>query len=330
MVALTRCISSSSRASQFIFGLALSMAFYPWFEGAATSPRWAIAVISLYFVRWWCLPFIGFAFWKLGINDGAHWAIICGALCWGYKSTEDDVLQVLRGAALGMGLNGALAIAQYFGFTLVPQAISPAGLFVNRDILSESAALIFVLAFYYCEWGLCLIALPPLLLGASRASWLAVFVSILPYLSKRQAALWGGAVLILGVAMFIAADGNLASLNQRMFLWRLAIDGLTPFGSGPFDFSVLLYREPHVHNDFLQLIYSFGLVGLIPILVSAWCFIEHPESRPFILCFGVISFFGFPLEMPFTAWLGTFALGHYLGQPIVERGIPEWSRMANA
>lgn len=107
---------------RLLYGLALSTAFLPGIEGSGTSPRWAIAVVSLYFVRWWCLPFMAFALWRLGVDAGAHWAIVCGALCWGFKSSEDDVLAVLRGVGIGIAINGALAISQYGGFDLVPQS----------------------------------------------------------------------------------------------------------------------------------------------------------------------------------------------------------------
>lgn len=173
-------------------------------------------------------------------------------------------------------------------------------------------------------------SLPALLLGASRASWLAVFLSILPYLSRRQAAIWLIALALFILAMFVAADGHLTSVEQRLILWNYALSDLKLFGNGVFDYSTLQYREPNAHNDYLQLIYSFGIIGLIPVLLSGWCFVERIESRPFIIAFGFIAVFGFPLEMPFTAWLGSFVLGHFLGSASFERGVLPRARLANA
>ena len=284
---------------------AISVAFAPGWAGAATSPRWAFATISCYFVRWPCLPFIAYCFWKLGINLGAHWAIICGAFCWGLNSSEINTRRVVAWFAAGVGVSSFVAIIQYYGgWAGVEQLNVPAGLFLNKNMLGEAAALAIVASLAARLFWPALICAPALLLSTSRTAWLAVTAVLVLQLSWRWRLL-SLAALCLGLFYF----HDTASLAQRFELWRAAVHDFSWLGNGPYDFSTVINREPNLHNDFLQRIYELGFVGLVPIL--AFC-LAAQGAPTFGLAFGIIAMFGFPVAVPASAWFGAFVLGHGL------------------
>lgn len=101
-------------------------------------------------------------------------------------------------------------------------------------------------------------------------------------------------------------------------MWSDAIEHLKIFGNGTYDALFTFGRASQLHNDWLQLIYELGLFGLIPlaaILAAGW----NPQYIPFVAALLVVGSFGFPLQMPATAWFAAFVIGHSLGNGAIER-----------
>jgi hypothetical protein len=312
-----------------LFAFCIAVAFMPGIAGAATSPRWAIAALSLWFMDWFCLPFAAICFVVLDFDSAVHWSIICGAFCWGLNGRTSEcptiereridrgsraVVAVIMGFSIGVGCSGALAIFQSFGFQSVPQVVIPGGLFLNKNFMGEAAALAIIASIGARLWWPALICLPALVLAQSRAAILASFCGaflLLPSLARWLLVLVSLAGGLL--AWYFDFDIGTATLLQRVSIWQDAIHHLTWFGNGSYDFSTVINREPNLHNDPLQLIYELGLVGLIPLFVIASAATVNREALAFTVCFLVIASLGFPLHVPASAWFGAFMFGHFVG-----------------
>jgi len=297
----------------------ISVAFWPGISGAATSPRWAVAAVSLGYLDWRLLPFVAFCFFAVDFDSAVHWAIVSAAFCWGLnvsaceRSGRDDaVRRVVQAFAAGIFGSGCIAICQAgFGLSEIPQLAIPGGLFLNKNFMGEAACLTLIASLQYRLWLPALICVPALILSTSRASWIGAILSICFILPWR----WAAGLLFLAAIMLCAGylagfETSPATLLQRLSLWHDAIQNFHWLGSGAYDYSTIQYREPNLHNDWLQLIYEFGIVGLIPLIVV---FMAGGNGLPFAVALLVIGSFGFPLQMPATAWFAAFMLGHFVG-----------------
>lgn len=85
------------------------------------------------------------------------------------------------------------------------------------------------------------------------------------------------------------------------------------FGNGAYERQMNYGIETHLHNDWLQLIYELGIVGLIPMAVL----LAVPSA--FAAALVVIGCFGFPLHMPASAALSAFVVGHDIRNLAAER-----------
>ena len=103
-----------------------------------------------------------------------------------------------------------------------------------------------------------------------------------------------------------------------MSIWRDTIRGMQWFGNGLGQYYItfphysilldtLLARPEHVHNDYLEIVYEFGL-GSVFVLVFGWSISRSslPAERAMAMAFAVEAFLAFPLYMPTTA--AVFAL----------------------
>lgn len=322
-----------SRASELYapcIAFLVSVAFWPGISGAATSPRWAIAAVSLGYLDWKLLPFVAFCFFAVDFDSAVHWAIVSAAFCWGLShgihetavggisrgseaiAARSSIPKIICAYCIGIGCSGLLAACQEFGFDGIPQVAPPGGLFLNKNFMGEAACLALIASLQYRLWLPALICVPALILSTSRASWIATILSLCCLLPRR----WALALLSLAViTLFIGWQSGtnlsgLGTLEQRLWLWNGAAQNLHWFGSGPYDFSTMQYREPNLHNDWLQLIYEFGVIGLIPLIVV---FMAGGNGLPFVVALLVIGSFGFPLQNPATAWFAAFMLGHFVG-----------------
>lgn len=326
----------------------ISVAFWPGISGAAISPRWAIAAVSLGYLDWKLLPFVAFCFFAVDFDSAVHWAIVCAAFCWGYKINEmakensySRILYATIGSttseramvafASGIGISGIIASAQSIGWlNSIPQVAIPGGLFLNKNFMGEAACLALIANLQYRLWLPALICVPALILSTSRASWIATILSLLFLLPWRWAfALLSAAVILLFIGWQTGVNlSSFSSMDQRLWLWNDALHNLHWFGSGAYDFSTIRYREPNLHNDFLQLVYEFGIISILPLGVLLFSISER--SVAFVVAIIVIASFGFPLQMPATAWFAAFMLGHFVGcgtdegRSVIRSWRPNW------
>lgn len=288
----------------------VSVAFWPGLAGAATSPRWAIAAVSLWAMDWRCLPFVAVCFAVLDFDAAVHWAIVSAAFCWGLRH-EQISRGVIAASCIGVAVSGGIGCLQLRGWTGIDQIAVPGGLFLNKNILGETAALAFIAAIGARLWPAALLTIPALVLSTSRASWLAVAVGLIlgTHGLLRYSLL--AAALATGLLLYWAGHSDSASLVQRLFMWGGAASDLRWFGNGSYEAIYPMFREPHLHNDWLQLVYELGIIGLVPVAVVLAA-ATRSEAVPFVAALVVIGSFGFPLQMPAAAWFAAFVIGHHL------------------
>jgi hypothetical protein len=323
------------------------VAFWPGIPGAAMTPRWVIWVVALPLlvqaveVTLGHLVLLALLLWSavslawhpLPI-DGADALIMLAvvvALVW-VGSSLDDLRMPLAGFAAAMAVNGALAVAQEFGFSGVYQVWGPAGLFLNANALGEIAALAFV----GCAalggnrigpWSIAAAAaLIPLILAGSRGAWLAALVGLAFVMLRGRVVAIAAAVVT--VALFLAwmqFDWHWQHQAHRVSLWLDTLDGLTFFGHGIGSWyglypltatrtDSLLMREAHAHNDFLELWFDLGTPGIVMLCIFGCVALRGSDraARAILAAFVMEALVAFPLHLPCTAVLAALAAGRLI------------------
>lgn len=334
-----------------LLAFAISVTFVPWFQGAATSPRWALAALSLYWLEWFTWPFVLYAFWTLSLDQAIHWTILCAALCWGRRSDRNTVMWTVMAFSTGVAFSAVLAVGQtWWQIDLIPQIAAPAGLFLNKNVMGEAATLALIAMLSHMLTGLnmnanskssnrpttkavfvglsMILALTALILSREKAAYLALGVGVLLAVPRR----WQFWLASFGLCSLLALklgdfDFRLHTLEQRVFLWQQAIQQLTWFGNGTYDFATVTTREPNLHNDWLQSVYELGVVGL---MVPGVCLIAaYRGGHVFVGALAALASFSFPLHMPASAWFAAFVIGHYLRRDDERRGMVRLAGLAH-
>jgi hypothetical protein len=312
-------------AASFIF----SILFFPEISSAAIAPRWAflallIPTLALFtkdlkinlssiflflFLSYVSLSFfwstVGYDF-LLGYS---HLLILCGAFFIG--ASIPSIRSILIGAAIGLGINSIFVGFQTEGWSLVQQSASPAGLFMNKNLLAEFSALILVGLLYEKLWWWAVPVLPCLVFTQARGAIVAVIVAVALGQRRSVAIPVIAALAVFGVSVAVVVPGH--SFLQRLDIWKDTIENLTWIGHGWGQFFVtfpqhathmdtLLERPEHAHNDFLELTYElgFGAILLAAFIASIWRSSLATE-KAILAAFLVEGLFGFPFYIPTTA-----------------------------
>lgn len=269
----------------FLLGLALGAAFWPWWIDPAMAPRWiagGLIVALALSLRgplprpplWLALPLLGFLvfvaaslLWSPSPPDGIfalwRWALVAAAFAWGWSARS--ALPLILGLALAVALQLPLVLAQHLGFAGVPQAFRPAGLFANKNLLAEAGAVALAGTLALTSrrdiapaLGATLIAFLAaiLVLAASKGALLAAALAILIWLGPRRPSF--AVLAALGLLAVAAMAWSPASLTTRVDMWRDTLAALTPFGHGAGSF---WHVWPLVQTVGWDLdIYRFGLM----------------------------------------------------------------------
>lgn len=277
----------------------------------------AYATLSLLWTR---VPVEGVqAWWQL--------VLFLGAAALGAR--ERDLAPMFAGAAIGMGINGAFALAQLWGWQGIIQIAAPAGLFANKNFMGETAALALVGVIFSRFWYLMPLPALALVLSGCRGAWLAAGVAIIVWLWRWFPLRRGGLILVALTAYLLLLDHVTSygpgDITARWQIWHDTIDGFTLLGHGiggyVIDFPLyqthypLAMKTEYAHDDYLQLIFELG-VGAIPLLVLAGRIVRNAVGTAGLgaLAFLVEALVGFPLHMPCTVLLGGVVAGHVLGR----------------
>jgi O-antigen ligase len=160
-------------------------------------------------------------------------------------------------------------------------------------------------------WSILLI--PGLYLSNSRGAWALVAFGIIAYFIRKP--------FILLTATLVAASWVASSLYvneiQRLEIWRYAINLMVWTGHGVGSFAELWYHDnarlwkpEYVHNDYLQLIFEYG-IGVVPLFaVGFWLAMQKSSAMwPLYITCCICACFAFPFYTPITAFIWALACG---------------------
>lgn len=255
-------------------------------------------------------------------------ALFAGCFCLGAEAKSPR--PVYRGLGLGIGISGVLAMAQWFGWSGIAQASPPAGLFINRNILAEIAAVALVGVIGSRIWWAVPALIPAVTLTLCRGALVGLACAGLLVLWQRSrvAALSLAACLVAIIAADIASVPNdRSSVMERAAIWLDASAGMSWQGQGIGSFNALYpayatridtlrLRPNHAHNELIEIAFELGPVGLGSLLLLATAALCARGRRTEKLAFVVIlaeSGFEFPLHMPLTGFMAAVLAGHLCG-----------------
>ncbi len=320
--------------------------FWPGMAGAAGASRWAllaVAVPSVLFivkpVTTW-LHVVGIALlawaaislaWTTVFYDGLaaviELTIIAGSFLIGQGTAK--LRPLFAGMGLGLWVSSLVVILQYAGFDPVVTQFagsSPSGLFVNPNILAEIAAPVFVGLMLTGQRLIAVGVAPSLMLTECRSAVLALGAVALVWLWQRWR--WQTVLFVpcMAVAVYVAAPGKWlggTSFSERVAIWGDTVSGLTSAGHGIGSFYSafpasasridIVHAQPsHAHNDFLELAFELGIVGVVLFGAFAAMVAARGDevAKMVFLAIAVESMFGFPLHSPATAFLFGAVAGH--------------------
>lgn len=326
-----------------LLGAVLPVCYVPGWTDSAIPTQWLILPIALTLMLWGrikmtSLHWVGLAFlvwvvvslaWTESLPDGVmglvQWLVIGGAFCLG---ASRDPRPIFVGLAIGLSINVILAILWKLGLRAVEQESVgyPAGLFFAPNVFGSALALVLVAAIVFRIWWYLPIGLLGLFLSHFRAGVLSIAAAGLVWLwskSKRGTIIAGLAFILAAGALLWTKD--LSSLGQRLSLWHDLAPHLRWEGAGVgsyfhlyptmIDWAVVPnQRFLHPYNDFLEVIFEFGLgsCALWLILILA---LEVPlAARLILVAFLEQSLSFFPLALPLSAFAAALITGHLAGQ----------------
>ncbi len=341
-------IPTTESIGAFVFGLLLTVAYWPGVSGAATTPRWDVAallaivlfaaprvqliaahIVGIALVGWLLLTLI----WSEGRLDGvdAAFKLIIIAVAFAVGSLALDLRPLFAGAAVGVTVSSGIALAQIYGWHGLPSYGVASGLFFNPDRMASAAAIVFVGAVALRLWWFVPGLLPALVLPQSRAALLAVAVAIALMAWNKTGFRW--ALLLLGgiavAAYAFVHRGIDGGVTERLALWQDTIGALTWSGHGlgsfwttfpshafHFGSSLLSSRPDHPHNEWLWLAYEGGIVAVaLFTALSILCWRSSDmQVRCVLIALFVLSLFAMPFHDPATAVLGSLVAGHLVGR----------------
>ncbi len=315
----------------------------PGFPSGALVGRWgllALAAATLMFkmelprAAWIFLAYLAVMawwgpVWYEAVNLYIHAAFFVVLYC--YAAKMEDLRRIAIGVGLGFAVNSAVVIAQYFiDWSFVPTITPASGLYFNRNMASEAAAISLALVMGYRLWWL-VPGFAPTLLAGSRipvmALGLAGAIAIYRY-SRFMAALAIVLPALLSVAWLqghgaLYYAGVFDTLIQRFGTWYDGAQGFTFFGQGLGSWMInfplyqthsnpLELRWENAHNDAVQLLFELGIGGAVLIAVFLFRLANAERNAAFyaLVVFAVEACFEFPIYQPVTGALAVVCAGY--------------------
>lgn len=208
---------------------------------------------------------------------------------------------------------------QSLGYSGVPQTAPPAGLFLNKNVLAETAAVLLIAMIYLRNWALVIPLLIITVLAREKAAYAGMAVAMITYLWPRSPRL-AGAVLAIGMVLLAAFVGSL-SATERFDIWLDTWQGTKWYGNGigsyftvfpasATHYDVLTIRPEYAHNEFLHVLFEYGIGSIGFLLLTIYALRGSRElERLIFVSILAVSLFAFPLHMPITAFLAALVAG---------------------
>lgn len=313
-------------SSLFFFGFLPAVAWLPFAIDPAMPVRWAVAAVIapaiLFFkglhrpldgwglVCLFCLG-VGVAwspFPESGLEDLAKLVIIA---CVFLVGAAEDPEHFWRGLALGLAVSVAVAIAQLQGWHGVMQWAIPGGLFVNKNVFAESGLVVFSAGLGMRKPWVWTIGASVMLLGGSKAVYGAAAIVVAMAMWRRAPRLSGAILALIAILAVGYFALGVLSASSRLYLWTLAAPDVTLMGYGLGSFIGAYPKFEHVHNEYLQLAFETGILGLALAGLIAYLWRPASDAPEQLVITGMlaVAFLAFPLHLPLTACSFAMALG---------------------
>ena len=327
---------------QFALGFSVAIAHVPGWIGASVATSWFLLMIAMPFVIYniridltlkhvWGFIFLIYAslslLWTYSFNVGLFFLLqmITLGMVFYYGSSLNNLTPIVKGLAAGLGISALISLFQVLGYDPVymvklPSG-APAGLFVNPNMFSEASAILLVALIVLKQWYWTIVTFPGIVFAHSRAGVLALFICGIIFVWNRSRAfalLIAPIIVLFIIGHYYNANFDLSSIRERFEIWGDTVRGLTLFGQGVGSYEIVLPSYTHfldtvrvipryAHNDFLQLIFEFGIgtLFIIPLLM----FRSNENIRYVLYAAGVVALFSFPLHVPMSAFIITLFAG---------------------
>lgn len=286
--------------------------------------------------------------WTASLPDGIGelWIFLLYAGLFGLGAELRSLKPVYVGLGLGLLVNGPLMWMQvHYGVGWVDQASAPGGLFMRANYAVEAMALTAVgligqgVRWWWLAAALIAGTITPLTFGFGRGAFAGTGAAIVVWLWPRYRAT-AFCVALAGIALCATQLGT-QTVAERFEIWRDTIAGLTWMGRGLGSYFVaypehaslkdmLVDRPAHAHNDFLELLFELGPLGLGLFVALLLACLRAPRltERAVLATFIVEACFAFPLHFPVTGFVAALAAGHLCGAWPELQSHPRWLRMA--
>jgi hypothetical protein len=330
------------------FGVAV--VFLPNTVDGATAPRWALMGVGTALVCLWMkelkltwghvlgLVFALFAFSHMHSHPdswqaGAQLAILSMV----FVSGQTWSPRVFDWFGYGLLASSAAVILQFGGFPLFIETASPSGLFLNRNLLGEIAALMLIAALWRHRWWLAAGIAPSLILAQSRGAYLSFGVMLLlwQFTVRPKVCIFLAGIITVGIGYLAFAQSRLSAVTERVGIWLDTLHNIGWFGHGLGSYyqlypliktqgDILDGRAEHAHNDFLEIAFELGPMGLalfVGVVVVALCARSGAQTQLFrlVLVGGLVqAVFSFPFHMPATGFILAGCMGWLVAQ---QRGL---------
>lgn len=304
---------------------------------AGTVPRWTVLAlllpIMLYWVDWRQVPNkVLLVLIALYAAASTLWAevkpdsylelfrltLLIAAFTIG--AVSGSLERLLRVMAIGVAVTFPLVLLQVVGYVGVPQTAPPAGLFLNQNVLAESAAVLLIAMAYTRQWFLAALLLAIVIMAREKASFVGLAIATIVYLFYRMR--MTAYALMFACAVFTGMMISTGSAIDRLDIWQDTLRGVTFFGNGIGSFyavfpaeavhtNVIEVRPEQAHNEYLHALFELGVPGLALCLALACQALRGSlELERLMLVFILaVSIFAFPLHMPFTAFVAALVAG---------------------
>ncbi len=315
-----------------ILAFLVTVAFSPKIIGAATVPREALLSVGIPLLllgpvtsprHWQWLA--AFLFWQMASLAwtpvplgaiGQAWDDVLLALVVIVGASLEEIAPAMLAIAAGLGVSSVIVVAQVLGWHGWPEAATPSGLFINKDVLAEVSAIVLVWFAASRLWWAIPLLLPDVLLTSSHAAFAAFGAALVAWLLARRRLFWASVACLGGVAAVVLVPGSAASsAMRRIEVWEAALRGISLFGHGVGSFPVLVYTltgNPHVtsllwgepHNEVLNWAFESGIGAFLPFvflfLVMRDRHVQQTPEATALVAAAVIAFVSFPLHVPLS------------------------------
>jgi hypothetical protein len=323
-----------------LLAFGIGVAVWPGITGFALVVRWGlfgIGIAAMMFrpltphpmhrmllltLAWAAFSILWQPVWAEGLNGLIQLSFFVAAIAIGLELKADAGRPLMIGLGIAITVSMVIGIIQFRHPMDIPAVNIPAGLFVNRIMFGEAAAVALVGALALRLWVLVPSAFVSVAIAQCRGAYLACAVCGILWLWPRSRL---GAVacalgLVFGVSLSIAFMEHGPLSLERLYVWHDAIDGFDFIGNGIGSFytmspaygghtALLNVREAHAHNDLLEIVFELGAgsIFLVTVFIVALS-VQSPLRWPLIVIV-VEGTVGFPLHSPLTAFVGAVLAG---------------------